>query len=88
MKYDIMENQAYALIKSLKNFKVYILHSHILAYVPSRIVKSILTQPDPKGRRAKWIAVLLEYDIDVKPTKLVKGQGMAKMMTNSNCDSL
>ena len=34
LKYDIMENQAYALIKSLKDFSVYILHSHIIAYVP------------------------------------------------------
>ena len=88
LKYDIMEKQAYALIKSLKDFRVYILHSHILPYVPSNIVKIILSQPDPEGRRAKWIAVLLEYDIQINPTKLVKGQGLAKMMTNSNCDSL
>ena len=47
-----------------------------------------MTQPDPEGRRAKWIATLLEYDIDIKPTKLVKGQGLAKMMANSNCEAL
>ena len=62
-KYDIMEKQAYALIKALKYFRIYILHSHVVAYVPSSVVKSILTQPDPEGRREKWIAVLLEYDI-------------------------
>ena len=27
LKYDIMEKQAYALVKSLKDFRVYILHS-------------------------------------------------------------
>ena len=63
LKYVIMEKQAYALIKSLKDFRVYVLHSHIIAYVPSNVVKSILTQPDPEGKRPKWIAVLLEYDI-------------------------
>ena len=47
LKYDIMEKQAYLLIKSLKYFKVYVLHSHIIAYVPRNVVKSILTQPDP-----------------------------------------
>ena len=31
---------------------------------------------------------LLEYDIEIKPTKLVKGQGLEKMMTYSNCESL
>ena len=72
----------------MKDFRVYILHSHIIAHVPSVAVKGILTQPDPEGRRAKWIATLLEYDIEIKPTKLIKGQGLAKMMANSNCEAL
>ena len=76
-----MEKQAYALIKAQKYFRIYILHSHVVAYVPSSVVKSILTQRDLEGRRAKWIAVILEYDIEIKPTKLIKGHGLAKMMT-------
>ena len=43
LKYDIMEKHEYALIKSLKDFKVYILCSHIIVYVPNNIVKGILT---------------------------------------------
>ena len=62
LKYDIMEKQAYALIKYLKDFRVYVLHSHIIAYVPSNVVKSILTQLDPEGKGEKLIVVLLEYD--------------------------
>ena len=88
LKYDIMEKQTYALVKSLKDFRVYILHSHVIAHVPTVAVKGILTQPDPEGRREKWIETILEYGIEIKPTKLVKGQGLAKMMTNSNCESL
>ena len=88
LKYDVMEKQAYALVKALKYFRIYILHSHIISYVPSNVVKSILTQPDPEGRRAKWNAVILEYDIEIKPTKLIKGQGLDKMMIDSHYDSL
>ena len=88
LKYDIMEKQAYALVKSLIDFRVYVLHSHIIAYVPSSVVKAILTQPDPEGKLAKWIVLLLEYDIEIKPTKLIKGQGLENIMTNSNCESL
>ena len=77
-----MEKQAYALVKSLKDFRIYTLHSHIIAYVPCIVVKSILTQPHPEGKRAKWVAVILEYDTEINPTKLVKGQGLAKMMTH------
>eukprot|EP00253_Pinus_taeda_P007734 PITA_07734 len=58
---------------ALKEFRVYILHSHVLAYVLNAAVKDVLVQADPEGRRGKWIAALLEYDIEIKPTKLVKG---------------
>ena len=34
LKYNIMEKQAYDLVKALNDFRVYILHSHIIAFVP------------------------------------------------------
>ena len=76
LKYNIMEKQAYALVKALKDFRVYILHSHIISYVPNTVVKEILSQ-DLDGKRGKWIAAILEYDLEIKPTKLIKGQGLA-----------
>ena len=66
---------------------MYILHSHTIAYVPNTVVKYILSQ-DPDGKRGKWIAVMLEYDLDIKPTKLIKGQGLAKLMAESNLQAL
>ena len=42
-KYDIMEKHDYSLVIYLKDFRVYILHSHIIAFVPSYVVKNILT---------------------------------------------
>ena len=75
-----MEKQAYACVRELKECRVYILHSHSVVFVPSVAIKDILTQVEPDRRRAKWIATLLEYDIEIRPTKLVKGQGLAKFM--------
>ena len=57
------------------------MHSHSIVFVPSDAFKDILTQAEPDGRRAKWISTLLEYDIEIRPTKLVKGQGLAKLMS-------
>jgi hypothetical protein len=88
LKYDIMEKQAYALVKALKEFRVYIFHSHTIAYVPNSSMKDILTQPDPEGKGGKWIAMLLEYDLEIKPTKLIKGKGLAKLMAQTNCELL
>ena len=63
LKYDPIEKQAYSLIKSLKSFKIYILHEKVLAYVPSATVKDVLTQPNIDGKRAKWVEKLIEFDI-------------------------
>jgi len=73
LKYDIIEKQAFSLVKAIKDFRVYILHSHSIAFVPSAVVKDILTQNDTDGKRGKWIVIIIEYDIEILPTKLIKG---------------
>jgi hypothetical protein len=88
LRYDIMEKQAYALVKALKDFRMYILHSHVIAYVPNNSVKDILTQPELEGRRGKWIAAMLEYNLEIKPLKLIKGQGLENFMVQSDCDGV
>ena len=88
LKYNIMEKQAFALIKEIKDFRVYFLHSHIIAYVPNAIVKDILTHNGPNGKRGKWIAIILDYDMEIKPNKLIKGKGLAKLMAESNFNAL
>ena len=32
------------------------------------------------------ISKLIEFDIEVKPTKLVRGQGLAKLMAKEKCE--
>jgi hypothetical protein len=61
------------LVKALKAFRVYVLHLKVVAYVPSTSVKEILIHPNIDGKRSKWIAKILEFDLEMKPTKLVKG---------------
>jgi len=73
LKYSSREKHAYALVKELKVFKDYILHSIIMAYVPTNSIKDFLTQPDSEGRIGKWISKIQEYEVEIKPTKLVKG---------------
>jgi hypothetical protein len=47
-------------------------------------VKDILIQHDIDRKRSKWIAKILEFDLEIKPTKIVKGQGLAKLLAESN----
>lgn len=84
-RYEPLEKQAYALIKALKDFRTYILQAKVIAYVPSSAIKDILIQPDIDGKRSKWIAKLIEFDVEIKPVKLVKGQGLARLLAEDNC---
>jgi hypothetical protein len=86
LKYEIMVKKGYALSKALKSFRVYVLHSIFIAYVPSVVVKEILTQPDIDEKHNKWIPKIL--DLKIRPTKLVKGQGLTKLLVESNCSVL
>ena len=70
----------------MNTFRIYILHAKFLAYVPSVVVKDVLNQPNIDGKRDKWISKLIEFDIEVNPTKIVKGLGLDKLMAKENCE--
>ena len=42
LKYPLVEKQAFAMVKVVKQFRYYVLHSHSIVYVPETAVKSIL----------------------------------------------
>ena len=63
-------------------------YSKIVCYVPHSAVKDILCQQDCLGKRGKWVSKILEYDLEIRPTKLIKGQGLAKMLTHGNEEAL
>ena len=68
-------------MKSLKSFRVCVLLSEIISYIPSSVVKEIMVQPDSEGKRGRWITKILEYNMVIKPTKLIKGHGVDKLLT-------
>ena len=74
LKYKTMEKQAFSLVRSLKHFKTYVGYSKIVCYVPHLAVKDILCQQDCLGKRGKLVSKIQEYDLEIKPTKLIKGQ--------------
>jgi len=84
LSYNIMEKQAYAMVKALKDFRTYVLHSKVIVYVPNSSIKDILVQFDSDGKRGWSLAKIQEFDLEIKPMKLVKGQGLAKLLAESN----
>jgi hypothetical protein len=45
-------------------------------------------QLDNDGRRGRWLDKIQEFHLEVKPTKLVKGQGLARLLAESNFRAL
>ena len=79
LKYSQIKKNAFVVVKALKNFRFYILHLHFVVYVPDIVVKSVLTQQDVGcNARGMWIEKTQEYDIKIKPTKLVRGNTLCK----------
>ena len=42
-----------------------------------------MIQKEPGDRRGNWLTTLQEYDLEIKPAKLVKGQGLCKLMAEA-----
>ncbi|XP_059066682.1 receptor-like protein EIX2 [Cryptomeria japonica] len=87
IKYDLNEKKAYALVKVVKAFRSYLMGATLVAYVPSAEIKDISTQEEVSGRRCRWTNRIQEFNIDIQINKLVRGQGLAKLMAQSNLDA-
>ena len=47
--------------------------------VPYPSVKNLLVQKYLGEKRAPWMTTLQEYDLEIKPSMVVKGQGLCKL---------
>ncbi|XP_059067735.1 uncharacterized protein LOC131858500 [Cryptomeria japonica] len=51
------------------------------------VVKSILTQQEVGlNKRATWVTKIQEYDLDIHPTKTIKGQGLCKLIAENRVE--
>jgi hypothetical protein len=88
LNYTITEKQAYALVKFLKHFRAYVGYNKIKSFVPYTVVKDVLSQQDFLGSIGKWVSQIKEYDLEIKSTKIIKGQGLAKIMIEINQEAI
>ena len=82
-KYNYVEKQALAFIRALKKFRHLLSHNKIHLLVPHASVKDFLLSKDISEKRDGWITKVMEYDVDIQITKLVRGRGLCKQMISS-----
>eukprot|EP00253_Pinus_taeda_P004051 PITA_04051 len=78
-----VEKQAYAVFKEIKYFRPFLLKTHTKIIVPFPTVRNLLAQKDVGEKRANWVTALQEYDIEIKPANIVRGQGFCKMLAGA-----
>ena len=88
LNYLEVEKQAYAIFKVVKNFRPYLLKSKMNVIMPFPSVQNLLVQKDLGEKRANWVTALQEYDLEIKPSKIVRGQGLCKLMVEGNDDEM
>jgi hypothetical protein len=49
------------------------------SFVPYPSVKEVLSQHDFLGSRGKWMSQIQEYDLEIKPSKIIKGQVLVRL---------
>lgn len=86
LKYSILDKQAYALVKVVKKFRHYILRSRVIAIVFDSTVKSLLAQHELGEKRGNWVSTLQEYDLTIRPMKIVRRQGLTKTLAQYDDD--
>eukprot|EP00253_Pinus_taeda_P027990 PITA_27990 len=84
LNYSDVEKQAYAIFKSIKHFRPFLLKTHTKIIVLFPVVRNLLVQKDVGEKRAIWVTALQEYDAKIKPTNIVKGQGFCKMLAGAS----
>ena len=61
--------------------------AQVIAYVPNAANKNIFKQSEVTSKICRWINQVQEFNIDIQITKLVKDQGLAKLMAESNLEA-
>lgn len=88
LNYPKVEKQAYVIFKAVKHFRPYFLKSKTNVIVPFLAVRNFLVQKDPGEKRANWVIALQEYDLEIKLSKIVRGQGLCKLVVEGNDDEM
>jgi hypothetical protein len=83
LNYPVVDRQAYTVFKAVKHFRSYLLKSRTKVIVPYPAVRNLLVQKELGEKRANWVTSLQEYDLEITPAQIVRGQGLCKLVVDS-----
>ncbi|XP_059067618.1 uncharacterized protein LOC131858403 [Cryptomeria japonica] len=80
IKYEINEKKAYALVKTAKHFRSYLVRAKVIAYVPNAAYKGTLVKANTEGNTKEEKLKILQEEIDqaMKEMTLERGRLLLK----------
>lgn len=88
LNYPEVDKQSYAVFKTVKHFRPYLIKSKTNVIMPFLAVQNLLVQKDLGEKIVDWVTALQEYDLEIKPSKIVRGQGLCKLVVEGNDDEM
>jgi hypothetical protein len=86
LNYPTVDRQAYVVFKVVKHFRSYLLKSRTKVIVPYPAVRNLLVQKELGEKRANWVTSLQKYDLEITPSQIVRGQGLCKLVVDSETE--
>lgn len=83
-KYTFIEKHVLVVVKSLKKFRHLLSHNKIHLQVAHSSVKEFLLSKDLNEKWDGWITRVMEYDVDIQVTKLVRGKVLCQQLANKD----
>eukprot|EP00253_Pinus_taeda_P012670 PITA_12670 len=84
LNYSEVEKQTFAVYKAIKHYKPFLLKAHTKVIVPFSAVRQLLIQRELDEKRANWVTSLQEYDLEIKPARIVRGQGFCRLLAGAS----
>eukprot|EP00253_Pinus_taeda_P025178 PITA_25178 len=84
LNYSEVEKQAFVVYKAVKHYRPFLLKAHTKVIVPFCSVRQLLIQRELGEKRANWVTALQEYDLEIKPSKIVRGQGFCRLLAGAS----
>ena len=67
--YSTTENEMMEMVFACKNFRPYILRSHVIIHTNHAVIKYLMAKKDAKSRLIIWVLLLQEFDLEIKDKK-------------------
>ena len=83
LNYHDVDEKLVVLFREVKHFQPYLLKSRTKLVVPYPVVRNLFVQKDLGDKRATWMKSLQEYNIEIKPSSVVRGKGICKLVDES-----